>query len=275
MEHTAPFYLTKFDGNSIGTTADTYRPIGANGQKTRSVKYNPRTIIAEFGIVGIKDGRYSDERLKKAWQNIGRVMLPDSEGTITFRNDCGTYTIKARPLSLPNLERVLSAVGKFKVEFVADEPFWETSTQFVCRVGQVVKNAKYPLSYPIVYGKFFTETIIDNDTNIPLPVTIEITTEASYVKIINVTTGDFIQVDNSLAKNQKMIVNTKDASVIIQTLDDAGSVIAKDNANYRLTVDSTPDMTLAVGKNQFIIENGSSGSKVTASIFYRKRLLVI
>ncbi len=272
---TEPFFLLGLDCNSIGTSADTYQPMGIHGQKTRTVLYNPRTIVATFGIIGIEDNRYSTKRLQKMWQEIGRIMLPDHDGTITVENEIGTYRITARPLSLPDMEKVLISYGKFKVEFVADNPFWETETKFVCRIGEVVKNAKYPLTYPIVYGKFFTEAIIDNDTNLQLPIVFEITTEAPFIKITNLTTGEFIQIDKALGKNQTMTVDTEDCSVVIRTFDDDGNLINEENANYRLTIDSTPDMTLIQGINKFEIENGAADNKVLASMTYRKRLVVI
>ncbi len=272
---TEPFFLLGLDCNSIGTSSDTYQPMGAHGQKTRTVLYNPRTIVATFGIIGIEDNRYSSKRLREMWQEIGKVMLPDHDGTITVENEIGTYRITARPLALPDIEKVLISLGKFKVEFVADNPFWETETRFFCKIGEIVKCAKYPITYPIIYGKFFTEASIDNDTNIELPVSFEISTEAPFVKITNLATEEFIQIDKALGKNQMMIVDTEECSVVIRTFDDDGNLISEENANYRLTIDSTPDMKLIPGINKFEIENGSADSKVVASIFYRKRFVTI
>ncbi|MGN0689268.1 MAG: hypothetical protein ACI4KH_02475 [Oscillospiraceae bacterium] len=272
---TEPFFLLGFDGNSIGTSSDTYQPMGAHGQKTRNVRYNPRPMIATFGIVGIEDNRYSPKRLREMWQKIGKVMLPDHDGTITIENEIGTYRITARPLALPDIEKVLISYGKFKVEFVADNPFWISTERFVKKIGQLQKNACYPLSWPLRYGTFETEAIINNDTNLLLPMKIEITNEAEFIKIINLTTEEFIQIDKALGKNQTMTVDTEDCSVVIRTVDDDGNLISEENANYRLTVDSTPDMMLDFGKNHIIIENGVSGEGSVATITYSRRLVVI
>lgn len=272
---TEPFFLLGFDGNSIGTTADNYQPMGAHGQKTREVRYNPRPIIATFGIIGIEDNRYSAKRLQKMWQEIGRIMLPDHDGTITVENEIGTYRIIARLLSLPDMEKVLISYGKFKVEFVADNPFWISTERFIKKIGQLQKKACYPLSWPLCYGAFETEAIIDNDTNLRLPMKIEITNEAEFIKIINLTTKEFIQIDKALGKNQSMTVDTEDCSVVIRTFDDDRNLISEENANYRLTVDSTPDMMLDFGKNHIIVENGVSGEYPAATITYNRRLVVI
>lgn len=272
---TEPFFLLGLDCNSIGTSADTYQPMGIHGQKTRVVRYNPRTIVATFGIIGIEDNRYSTKRLQKMWQEIGRIMLPDHDGTITVENEIGTYRITARPLSLPDMEKVLISYGKFKVEFVADNPFWISTERFIKKIGQLQKKACYPLSWPLCYGTFETEAIINNDTNLRLPMKIEITNEAEFIKIINLTTEEFIQINKALSKNQTMTVDTEDCSVVIRTFDDNGNLINEENANYRLTVDSTPDMMLDFGQNHIIIENGVSGEGSVATITYNRRLVVI
>lgn len=272
---TEPFFLLGLDCNSIGTSADTYQPMGTHGQKTRVILYNPRTIVAAFGIIGIEDNRYSTKRLQKMWQEIGRIMLPDHDGTITVENEIGIYRITARPLSLPDMEKVLISYGRFKVEFVADNPFWISTERFIKKIGQLQKKACYPLSWPLCYGTFETEAIINNDTNLRLPMKIEITNEAEFIKIINLTTEEFIQINKALSKNQTMTVDTEDCSVVIRTFDDDGNLINEENANYRLTVDSTPDMMLDFGQNHIIIENGVSGEGSVATITYSRRLVVI
>lgn len=270
-----PLFLESIDPNSIGTTADSYRPIGADGQITKEVLYNPRTIIATLSFVGIREGRYSEAELRSIWLNVGNVLTPHKEGTLTYQNEGGVYFIKCRPLSMPNFNRAVATFSRFKIEFLADKSFWMSKTAFKSGLGQVEKMWQYPYSYPLTYGEWRTDAIIVNDCNVPVPVKIEIQSTAVHIKVTNSSTGEFIQVDKALTSLQKMIIDTEECLVTVETYSTDGSLTDTENANYLLTVDSTPDMKLQVGENTLIVENGVAVSNIPATVTYYKRYLVV
>ena len=120
------FRLISFDGTSLGATILTNTGINRAGQQTSRVTLKSRTIPCELAVKGIdNEGRYSYEILDKLKQEICKIINPLYQGTLTRVNRYGTYSIKVRPSEIPTFEKVVGAVSKFKVNFVADNPMWK------------------------------------------------------------------------------------------------------------------------------------------------------
>lgn len=269
---TTPFFLTDIDANSLGTSRDTQKAIGQNGQTTQGIVYNPRTIILNLAFDGILDGKYDWGELRKNWKQIVKTFLPHEKGTLYYQNAGGSYKIDCSPFDIPNFESVVATHSKFKLEMIADDPLWLAKQALVSRLGQVTGGIRFPLRYPLQYGKWITNAVIDNDTNLELPCVVELSTSASYVQVTNNTTGEFIKVDKALQNNQKLIIDTGACTVVIVTYDTLGLETAREYANYKLTSDSRY-FKLVCGLNNISIDNGVASSAIPASVTYYKRFL--
>lgn len=268
-----PFFLEKLD-QSIGVSRDSQKAIGQNGQTTLGVLYQARTIMLSLAFIGLKNNRYDWEEMRKNWLKIGNVFIPDKVGTLYYKNDGGSYKIQCMPIEMPDFDVSVATLGKFKLQLVADNPFWLTKQDFISKLGQTIGGIKYPLRYPLQYGKIIREAVIEIDLNMPIPCTIEVQTAAAYIRIVNNTTGEFIRIDRPLNNNQKMIVNTEDATVAIVELNSYGGEKSREYANYRITLDSRYFL-LAVGENRITIENGAADSPCPASIIYNRRYVIV
>lgn len=270
--NTSPYFLEKIDGNSLSVNRTTVTALQQDGQTTTNSNYGVRTIICDLAFIGVSGGKYDKYEMLTLWQEVLKTIIPKQTGILTYQNDIGTYKIECYPYEVPNYDIKVATFSKFQLEFVADNPFWLSEEQFALKLGQVTGGIQYPLIYPIQYGEWITTLTLENDTNIELPCVVEVSTNANYVKVINNTTGEFIQVEKAITENQKLIIDTGNYTVEIVTYDDLGVEVSREYANYRLTYDSTY-FNLAIGENELSIENGIAGATIPATVKYRKRYL--
>lgn len=236
-----PFVLKSIDANSISTTKITSTAIGMDGQHTDSVVYNPRTIICELSFNGISGEKYDRQQMQLNWQRIADIFAPNTEGVLTYDNDAGSYQIDCRPLELPNYSKVIGTYCNFKMQFVADYPFWRSVKTFTQPVQHIEGGLRYPLKYPISYGTISRLAYIDNKTSSILPIKIfgKLTKGARF-NLQNLTTGKIIKISNVFANNM-----TSDIDFELDTY--TGRV----KGGNIFTFDSDFDIALKQGQNIF------------------------
>lgn len=268
----APYYLISIDASSVGLERGTQKALGQDGATTTSSYYNQRTIICDLAFVGINNRRYDDATMRRHWQHICSVLMPHDKGTLTYTHEAGTYKIDCYPEELPTYDRVIGTQCRFKLNFVADSPYWLSNVPFINRLGQVVGGKRYPLRYPLRFGEWVKTAKIVNDTNLHLPVIVTINSAATHIIITNTTTGEHIEVDTPLDEHQSMIIDTGRYTVEVVTYDEGGQEISREYANYKITLDSRY-WQLAPGTNEISLDNGYPDTTAAATISYHRRYL--
>ena len=130
--------LFNFDGNSLGTKADTVTCIGMAGQHTIGTpQIQPRTLVLTLAFDGRGGGRDTDAKMYALRRIITRCFQPGKTGTIEYTNDNGTYFIDCYPNEYPNIERQAGTRTVTSFYFTADFPYWHRDVT----VGPHVFNA--------------------------------------------------------------------------------------------------------------------------------------
>lgn len=118
-------FLAAFDGNSVGSTAITYKPAEFDGERFISANLNARTITFTAEWYGVDNGRLSIEQSYRKWEKIQSVFVPGNMGKLTWTNGRAARFIECRTSELPNFTRVIGNKLSAEFKLVADYPYWQ------------------------------------------------------------------------------------------------------------------------------------------------------
>lgn len=118
-------FLAEFDGNSIGSTAITYKPAEFDGERFISANLNARTITFTAEWYGVNKGKFSIEESYRKWEQLQSVFVPGNMGKLTWTNGRETRFIECRTSELPNFTRVIGNKLSAEFKLVADYPYWQ------------------------------------------------------------------------------------------------------------------------------------------------------
>lgn len=117
--------LFDFDGNSLGTKADTVSCIGMPGQRTLGApQIQPRALVLTIAFDGRNGGRDTDERMYELRRIVARCFPPGKKGTMEYTNSNGTFYIDCYANEYPNMERKAGTRIVTSLYFTADFPYW-------------------------------------------------------------------------------------------------------------------------------------------------------
>ena len=244
------YLLEKFDGTSLGTTKLATTAINLSGQRTSRATLNARTIPCDLAIRAINEnGKYSYELLDKLKQDVCKIFNPLYKGTLTRVNRYGTYCIDVSPSEVPTFEKLVGAIAKFKVNFIADNPIWrDTKTKTYHIGGENGPNLK-----------------IYNTLGIELPFVFNGTAavEESYFRLTNETSGEHITLaDTMRVEDREFILNTETCEVLTKSSfeDDYQS------GDFIFTFQSAVDMVLRPGCNSFVLDAQNEDAVFTIEV---------
>lgn len=246
-----PFLLEQIDPNSLGASEITSTAVSMHGQTTEEVTYNPRTIMCKCAFNGVNKNNYDYQLRRINWQKIINTFIPDSQGTLIYENDAGKYKIECRPTQVPNFEKIIGSYARFNIDFIADNPFWRSFQTFGGAIRHVEGGLKWALRFPIRYGTWENNMIINNTTNIKTPLFIKgVVPVGTAITLSNITTGQTIkQFMPSMSIKTDFTLDT--ATGIVKAVAYDGSVVYQNNI---FTFDSDLDMHLQRGRNELTLE---------------------
>lgn len=273
------YVLQSIDANSLGSTSISYSAIGQDGQSTDAVTLNPRTITCAVVFNGAtwpkglnRRDRHSCSVMRARWLNLGKCLNPKVYGTLTYQNDNGTFKIRCRPDSIPNFEDFCASYKTVKIDFIADDPYWQANESVLGKVTHVNGGKSYPKTYPISYGTLSNVITLNNDTGMPLPFTlnIETVTDCSFT-VTNMTTGKSISTKWAMPEPLQLRINTSNCSMRKKSAVSPTSHWV--DASNLFSFSSDFDMMLAPGDN--ILRVQYSGGRPIVTCEYHKLYLVV
>lgn len=143
-------------------------------------------------------------------------------------------------------ERNLWEPFECKIDFICEDPFFMDLEVTRIDLSKWEGGLRFPFSTPFKL-KHRTEPILTivNDGHVEAPMLMTFKGPAKRPKILNVTTGDFVQINKPLAFDENLVINTQDGrkSIVI----DKNGVTS--NAYHYINLDSKLDMKLCHGDN--------------------------
>ncbi|MFJ8515325.1 phage tail family protein [Lysinibacillus xylanilyticus] len=270
-----PFYLQKINGlGDVSAETQTQRAPYQDGSTYIDSTLDERFIDLEFLIVnelGEGYGKISEKRTK-----IARVLNPKlGLGILRYENESVVREIYCVAESVPIYPDDIRAktLQKGLVTLRAPSPYWlteETADQLTVWEG----GLKFPLKLPSKFARMSLNKakIILNDGNAETPFQAIFNGPATApIKLINKTTGKYIEVKQSLIEGEKMIINTAFGQKRVTKVLIDGTQI---NAFHFITIGSS-FFNLIQGNNLLDYSTGADYERAAVQIIYRNRYLAV
>lgn len=262
-----PLFLTKLDGaGRVRQTINTFHAPEQDGAFYISSTLDMRNITIEGQILSDSaDASYEYRR------QLLRVFTPKQCGTLIYRDRQISCIVEEAAFSQGNIVRA----PQFFISLLCPSPFFEDLETIRRELASWQENFSFPLeitSPGIELGIRQPSQIItiENDGDVPCgcEVVFRALGSLSAPELMNVDTGEYIRINDSLTAGEEIHVFTHFANKHITKI----SGTAETNAFPLLDVGST-FIQLAVGSNTLRYDAGSNIDLLEVSIFYRPQYL--
>lgn len=254
-----PFFITFADLNSVDASFDEFIPTGMDGTFTQGGTYNKKIIVIEGNIVGT-----SLKHIESLRSKLSMAMNIHFEGTLVVEQYSGEKKkIRCRPNKNPDFSKPLGLGQPFVIELTCDSPYWLDYGMTIVPIGQIIPQWQFPFTPPVLFGYAVSNTKINNETSIEIPLKIEVLSQATMIEIKNKTNNQAFTVNVIIEENQKMIIDGNTCEVKILNIKTGERV----NATNKLVAGSD-FITLSPGVNDIELTNGIADGAPLSYIFY-------
>lgn len=255
-----PFLVGKIEGvsevdNLISTTKGIYQDGSSVSNKTLDVRH--------ISIEGAIDASTKEE-IEILRRDLIKVFNAKFSGVftriykgVTRKINCEIENIKFANIGIRS--------QRFLINLTCHNPYWEDIEESK-EMKQFINSFKFPLIFPMQFGREGSEISIVNEGDISTPIHITMKGLAVNPSIINKTTGEFIKINRTLRKVDVLSINTEFGNKIIEL---NGKNIYPD-----MTLDSTL-FELEVGENILSYETDSGGKDAQIEITYKNKYIGI
>lgn len=268
----APYILQSVTGiGGLGVSVRTQKSPFQNGSTRIASYYDNRDITLTFMALACSESEIIELR-----RQAQRLFNPNIESTLTYVRGDYTKEIKCYANSTPsyNNDEKTSFRQQFFVSLTAHDPFWVD----IESTGQIMSfsigNFGFELEIEEDGIELETEgtnrTTLSNEGDVETPVEIIFTGPASNPKIMNETTGKFIQVNKVLGLGESLIINTEFGNK--KVMFDDGST--QTNAFNSISLDST-FWRLQTGDNEVSYTADSGIDVASVVINFKNRFIGI
>lgn len=212
----SPFFLNKIEGlGDVNVDVQKQKAPGQDGSTYIDALFEERHIPLEVVIL---------EDLLVNRQYISKVFNPKlGEGTLTYQNDIVTRSISAIPEHVPTFEDVRPRKTQMVViDLICMNPFWKSDD--VTEEPTFESLFQFPFEGVFQMGIQRDQRIITNDGDTPSPIYVEFYGPATNPIITNVTTGEFIKVNRTLAEGEYMRIDTTNGNKSVEFVSPDGLV---------------------------------------------------
>lgn len=226
--------------------------------------FEDRLITMEFII----KGQYYEEISGKR-QRLGRIISPKlGTGVLTYRSGRIIKEIDAVATSAPvfpdGSDNRSERFQRGMVSFLCPSPFWRTPQ--ITEEPAFEPLFQFPFEGPFQMGMQRDQRVIINDGDSPAPLYVEFYGPATNPIIRNLTTGEYIKVNRTLAEGEYMRIDTTPGKKKVEFVAPNGTVT---NVFNWIDLGST-FFNLIVGENQIEYSADSNVQGAIVNIQYSK-----
>jgi hypothetical protein len=274
LKSSAPFLLQSIDGlGDVDADIQTQKAPFQDGSTYIDSVLQERPISMQIAILARDTATLIQQR-----QYLAAVFNPKlGPGTLRYENGGIVREIKAVPDGVPAFpsgkENRGARFQKALINLLCPDPFWLTEE----KVDQLVVwegGLEFPLELPTFFAQQSENKakILLNDGDVETPIFVTFHGPATApIRIINVTTGEFIEVNQSLLVNERLEINTAFGQKRVTKVLADGSQI---NAFHYITLDST-FFQLRPGNNLIDYSTGADYERAAVKITWRNRYLAV
>lgn len=199
-----PFFLNKIEGlGDVEANIQSQKSPGQDGSTPTGTTLEERFIPIE---VVITEEYYTNR------QTISRIFNPRiGPGLLVYENDVVRREIIAQPEHVPKFPDERPRVGQLAIiDLVCHNPYWKSELK-VEQLNTWEGKFKFPLRLPTKFGaqaKSKSKILINNG-EVETPIFITFNGPATApISITNLTTDEFIEVNQSLLEGERLEINT-------------------------------------------------------------------
>ena len=266
----APYVFWRIKGLESPPVNPVYtQAMEQHGYTLHELLMESRTITVTGHIHG-PEGVREMYKLRRA---LNRICNPlNGVGTLVYQNDAGVYHIDAFCRGTP-YETKIQNVQTLSLVFECPQVFFTTERANEAALAYVEGGLCFPLITPGFFGTIGYQVTIDNDGDYQTPMEIFIGGGAINPKVINETTGAFVQVEKHIQAHEQLYINTdtEHNEVSLLTVDEHSQPV-KVNAYSYLSDDSDLFM-LPQGENLLSFRTDDNNTHIRIRLLFRKRFV--
>lgn len=267
LGNSAPFLVTKLDG-AIRASIQTQKSPFQDGATYINSFLEPRQLSLEGAIL-----KNSGEEIFMCRRKLASVFNPKlGLGKLLFEYDGGKKEILAVADGAPAFpDRSGQPSQKFLITLFCPNPLWTddgVADQLVVFEGGLT----FPLSLPTRFSNQSASRskVVLNKGDVETPLEITFLGPAqSPIRIQNETTGEFIEVNQSLLDGERLRICTEFGKKRVMKIDPVGN---ETNAFHYISLDST-FFQLIPGNNLLSYRTGNEYERTPVQIVWRNRYL--
>lgn len=202
----APLLVTKIDGlGSVRTGISTQKSPGQDGVSVTGMTLDPRFITIEGQI--LEPDKYKQQEIR---EQMLRSFRPKTEARLTLERYGATRTITCVPEIAPEFPSAMqSRIQPFFLSLICPDPYWQSVTESETEIVTWIGGLTFPLQFPISFAQAGEKRKnIINQGDAETPVRVEIFGPATNPRITNISTGEYMQVDQAVYQEQTLVITT-------------------------------------------------------------------
>jgi hypothetical protein len=262
-----PPFILKYLRDNMSGEANSIKIPGKDGAVTYDLTRSQRHIEISCSVIS----KGSREKLMKQSQTenrdyISRCFDPGFFGVLYYWGswqDKGKK-IRCRPTGIPAFEDDINNLTNFNLGFESDGSAWSSIEELRASLGIKWGNHRFPAftGFPTAFSYITTRAIIYNPTRYDIKPTVTVYNSKLPVYVTNETTGAFLKFKIPVEKNQRMIVDIKNTSAILEEYTDYNWTY-KENVIHYLTLDShLTDFVIVPGNNELTIDKAEDENPI-------------
>lgn len=266
--NTPPFVLEEVEGIAgVGSETQLEKAPFQDGASYLDSLMDIReiTIVAQIRANGDMESRRSE---------MLRIINPKTGlGKLTFENngikrviDC---VVSVAPVMPDNKSNRLRNWQRVQFQFMAPDPYFKDSEAMKFVLASFVGGFTIPFSFPISFGSVGQTLNLDVDSDVDTPILIRMNGELINPTIVNVTTGKFIRVVQTIPDGSTLEIDTAFGQKRVEIIDSLGN---RTNAFHYLDPLSSL-FVLEPGENTLTYTATSQGVNASADIAYFNRYM--
>jgi hypothetical protein len=275
LKSSAPFLLQSIDGlGDVDADVQTQKAPFQDGSTYIDTVLQERPISMQIAILASDTTTLLQQR-----QILASVFNPKlGKGVLRYENDETIREIEAVPDSVPAFPSGKENRGptfqKALINLLCPEPFWLNDRDIIDELAVFEGGLSFPLSFPNMFSQQSDSRtkLLVNEGDVETSVNITFHGPATApIRITNETTGEFIEVNQSLLEGEKLVINTKfGKKQVIKVASDGNQT----NAFHYINLEST-FFQLIPGNNLLSYSTGADYERAPVIVTWRNRYLAV
>ena len=189
-----------------GVKINKISPAMTDGSVLNGIYLGDRLLRVEGMVFG-----ETDEERDINMRKLNAILDPRlGEGTITYTDHAGKYTIRGVCDTLPSFQKSskLAFWKPILIDFLCSLPLWRGQDRNYFRIAYTEGGFRLPFKIPFRLGKQGFFAVVNNPYGTAVPIELRIRGPADKPRLTNVTTGQAIQVNRTLSENELLEIDT-------------------------------------------------------------------